>query len=100
MFSRILLYVLPASGRAGSNIQTRLLGISDLIIGLTVVAIGTSLPEVATAVIATIRGERDIVIGNIVGSNIYNILLVLGSVSLITPGGLPVPTTRSRPGPL
>lgn len=71
---------------------SRALGISDLIIGLTVVAVGTSLPEIATSVIATIRGEREIVIGNIIGSNIYNILLVLGSVSLITPGGLPVPS--------
>src|SRR5690606_39054694 len=53
-------------------------GVSQLVIGLTVVAIGTSLPELATSVVATMKGERDMAVGNIVGSNIFNLLLVLG----------------------
>ncbi|MDZ4857458.1 MAG: calcium/sodium antiporter [Candidatus Hydrogenedentes bacterium] len=60
-------------------------GVSELVIGLTIVAIGTSLPEVATSIVATIRGERDIAIGNVVGSNIFNILSVLGISSLVKP---------------
>jgi cation:H+ antiporter len=66
------------------------LGVSETIIGLTVVAAGTSLPEVVTSLIATIRGERDMAIGNVVGSNIYNLLAILGISSLVTPGGLNV----------
>jgi len=54
------------------------LGVSELVIGLTIVAAGTSLPEVATSILATIRGERDIAVGNVVGSNIFNILAVSG----------------------
>lgn len=61
------------------------LGVSQLVIGLTIVAAGTSLPEVATSVVATIRGERDIAIGNVVGSNIFNILSVLGCASMASP---------------
>jgi cation:H+ antiporter len=74
----------------GSVALARLLGVSDLVIGLTIVAAGTSLPEVATSVVATLRGERDIAIGNVVGSNIYNLLAVLGVSALATPGGLRV----------
>ncbi|MFN7118746.1 MAG: calcium/sodium antiporter, partial [Saprospiraceae bacterium] len=66
------------------------LGVSDLIIGLTIVAAGTSLPEVATSIIASIRGERDIAVGNVVGSNIFNILAVLGLSAIVAPNGLPV----------
>jgi K+-dependent Na+/Ca+ exchanger-like protein len=61
------------------------LGISELIVGLTIVAVGTSLPEIATSVVAGMRGEGDIVAGNVVGSNIFNILLVLGLSSIIAP---------------
>ena len=68
------------------------LGISELVIGLTVVAAGTSLPEVATSVLAAVRGERDIAVGNVVGSNILNILCVLGVSSLISPAGIAVST--------
>ena len=68
----------------------RHLGVSELVVGLTVVAAGTSLPEVATSVMASVRGERDIAIGNIVGSNIFNILAVLGVSSVLAPGGLSV----------
>jgi cation:H+ antiporter len=61
------------------------LGVSDAVIGLTVVAAGTSLPEVVTSVIATLRGERDIAIGNVVGSNLFNILGIAGVAALIAP---------------
>ena len=67
------------------------LGVSELVIGLTVVAAGTSLPEVATSVLATVRGERDIAVGNVVGSNLFNLLAVLGLGSLAAPAGVPVP---------
>jgi cation:H+ antiporter len=65
-------------------------GVSELIIGLTIVAAGTSLPEVATSVMASIRGERDIAVGNVVGSNIFNILCVLGLSSIVSPAGITV----------
>ena len=68
----------------------RRLGASELIIGLTIVAAGTSLPEVATSVVAAIRGERDIAVGNVVGSNIFNILAVLGLSSLLSTEGITV----------
>lgn len=68
----------------------QLLGISELIIGLTIIAAGTSLPEVATSIIASIRGERDIAVGNVVGSNLFNILLVLGLTSVVAPSGISV----------
>jgi cation:H+ antiporter len=68
----------------------RWLGLSELIIGLTIVAAGTSMPEVATSITAAIKGERDIAVGNVVGSNIFNILAVLGLSSIIAPRGLPV----------
>jgi cation:H+ antiporter len=67
-----------------------MLGVSQLVIGLTIVAAGTSLPEVATSVLAAIRGERDIAVGNVVGSNIFNVLAVLGLGSLIAPDGVGV----------
>jgi cation:H+ antiporter len=68
----------------------RMMGVSELVIGLTIVAAGTSMPEVATSIIASIRGERDIAVGNVVGSNIYNILAVLGLSALLSPAGLAV----------
>lgn len=66
------------------------LGVSELIIGLTVVAVGTSLPEIATSIIAALRGQRDMAVGNIVGSNIFNILGVAGLTALVAPMALPV----------
>jgi cation:H+ antiporter len=63
----------------------RVIGISDLVIGLTVVAVGTSLPELATSMIAAIRKESDISIGNVLGSNIFNILAILGLAAIIQP---------------
>ncbi|HNL81345.1 MAG TPA: calcium/sodium antiporter, partial [Agitococcus sp.] len=65
-------------------------GLSELVIGLTIVAIGTSLPELATSVMASLKGERDIAVGNILGSNLFNIGAVLGLSSLVAPDGLPV----------
>src|SRR5690606_14619506 len=59
-------------------------------IGLTIVAIGTSLPEIVTSVIASIRGQRDIAVGNVVGSNLFNILCVLGLTGVISPAGIPI----------
>lgn len=67
------------------------LGVSSLVVGLTVVAIGTSLPELATSIIALRRGERDLAVGNIVGSNIFNIGMVLGLPAIIFGEGIPVP---------
>lgn len=63
----------------------RLCGLSEAVIGLTIVAIGTSLPELATSVVAAIRGERDIAVGNVVGSNIFNVFAIMGIVPLISP---------------
>ena len=68
----------------------RTLGVSELVIGLTIVAAGTSLPEVATSVMAAVRGERDIAVGNVVGSNIFNLLLILGLSGTLAPSGLAV----------
>lgn len=74
----------------------RLLGVSELIIGLTLVAAGTSLPELATSVLASIRGQRDIAVGNIVGSNIFNILAVLGASAAVGPHGVQVAESALR----
>jgi cation:H+ antiporter len=68
----------------------RAFGVSELVIGLTIVAAGTSMPEVATSVVAALRGERDIAVGNVVGSNIFNILCVLGFSSIVAPSGINV----------
>lgn len=68
-------------------------GLSELVIGLTIVAVGTSLPELATSVMASIKGERDIAVGNILGSNIFNIGAVLGLSGIVAPEGLPVAHT-------
>ena len=73
----------------------RSLGVGDLVIGLTVVAAGTSLPEVATSVVAAWRGERDIAVGNVVGSNIFNLLAVLGLAAVVSPAGVTVSPWRS-----
>lgn len=72
------------------------LGLSDLVIGLTVVAVGTSLPEIATSILSAIRGQRDLAVGNIVGSNIFNLLLVLGATAMIASDGVPVSPAAMR----
>ncbi len=66
------------------------MGVSQLVIGLTIVAIGTSLPEVVTSITAACRNERDIAVGNVVGSNIFNILCVVGLTSTVSPQGIAV----------
>lgn len=71
----------------GSSALARLAGVSELVVGLTIVAGGTSLPELATSVVAALRGQRDIAVGNVVGSNVFNLLAVLGASALAaTPG--------------
>lgn len=76
----------------GSNVTVdaatsiaKFFGMSERFIGLTIVALGTSLPELVTSIMAAVRGKADIAIGNIVGSNIFNVLFVIGTASLITP---------------
>jgi cation:H+ antiporter len=88
----LVLLVLGSQWLVGAAVQTATaLGVSQLVIGLTIVAAGTSLPEVATSILAAIRGERDIAVGNVVGSNLFNVLAVLGLGSLVAPDGVPVP---------
>jgi len=72
------------------------LGVSDVVVGLTIVAAGTSMPEVATSVMATIRGHREIAVGNVIGSNIFNILMVLGVSGLVAPRPLAVAASIQR----
>jgi cation:H+ antiporter len=87
----LALLVLGSNWLVESSTQiAKSLGVSELVIGLTIVAIGTSLPEVATSVIAAMKGESDIAVGNAVGSNIFNLLGVLGIGSLVAPGGISV----------
>jgi cation:H+ antiporter len=71
-------------------------GVSDLIIGLTIVALGTSLPELAASVIAARKGEHDIAIGNVVGSNMFNILAVIGIATVISPMNQIAPEVLNR----
>ncbi|MEO1718321.1 MAG: calcium/sodium antiporter [Planctomycetota bacterium] len=66
-------------------------GVSELVIGLTIVAAGTSLPEVATSLVAAVRGQRDIAVGNVLGSNIFNILGILGLAGMVAPAGITAP---------
>lgn len=75
---------------AGAVDVARFLGWSETVIGLTIVAAGTSMPEVATSLLAALRGERDIAVGNVVGSNIFNVLAILGLSGMIAPDGLAV----------
>jgi len=68
------------------------LGISEVVTGLTIVAAGTSMPEVLTSIVAALRGERDIAVGNVIGSNLFNLLGVLGVVAVAAPSGLEIPS--------
>lgn len=88
--------VMSLAGLAGLIIGGRLLvtgaidvaqaaGLSEALIGLTIVAVGTSLPELATSIVAAIKGHADIAIGNIIGSNIFNVFWVIGLTGIITP---------------
>ncbi len=75
---------------SGSVSLAEMLGISNTIIGLTIVAAGTSLPEVATSVVATYRGEKELAIGNVVGSNTFNLLGIMGCAALVSGDGIPI----------
>jgi len=75
---------------AGAVDLARTLGISDAVIGLTIVAIGTSAPELATTIVATYKDDRDVAVGNLIGSSITNILVILGLTCLASPGGVDV----------
>ena len=82
------LVLLVVSSRAlvwGAVFIARTLGVSDLLIGLTIVAIGTSLPELASSIAAARKGENDLALGNIIGSNLFNTLAVVGLASVISP---------------
>ena len=74
----------------GAVAIAQLLGVSATIIGLTVVAIGTSAPELVTTLVSTLKGDRDVAVGNLLGSSIYNILFILSVTCLVAPNGLPV----------
>jgi len=67
------------------------LGVSEVVIGLTIIAAGTSLPELAASVVAGLKGERDIAVGNVVGSNLFNLLAILGLTALAGPVPIPIP---------
>ena len=87
----LALLVLGSEWLVSAAVQfARVLGLSELIIGLTIVAAGTSTPEVAASLMALRKGERDIAVGNVVGSNVFNILGVLGLSGIVAEGGLEV----------
>ncbi|WP_258086125.1 calcium/sodium antiporter [Xenorhabdus bovienii] len=82
------LIILPISTRMvidNAAVVARIYGISELVIGLTILAVGTSLPELATSIAAAIKGENDMAMGNIIGSNVFNITLVLGIPGILSP---------------
>lgn len=72
----------------GAQALAQALGVPDLVVGLTVIAIGTSLPELAVTAVAALRGEHDLAVGNIVGSNLFNLLAVIGTAGTLRPGSL------------
>ena len=69
----------------GALFIARAAGVPEIVIGLTLVALGTSLPELATVVVAAVRGQSDVALGNVLGSNIFNILMILGILALVSP---------------
>lgn len=93
VFGGLVLLVLGSRWLVDSAVSfAQYLGVSELVVGLTIVAAGTSLPEVVTSIIAAVRGERDIAVGNVVGSNIFNMMGVLGLASLVAPSGIEIST--------
>ena len=74
----------------GAVALATVLGVSERVIGLTVVAVGTSMPELATSVVAAARGQRDIAVGNVVGSNLFNLTAVIGLAAIASPTGVAV----------
>jgi cation:H+ antiporter len=93
--------ILPLSAHflvSASVFIAKAFGLSDLVIGLTIIAIGTSLPELAASIMSTIKKEDDLALGNIIGSNIFNILAVLPLAGLIAPGSIdPLASSRDAP---
>lgn len=102
MFKNILFIVLGLAGLiAGADLVVdnatliaKSFGISDLVIGVTLVAVGTSLPELATTIVAAVKGEPDLAVGNAVGSNIFNVLCVIGFTAIIQPLNVAEPALR------
>ena len=97
------LALLVASSRAlvwGAVEIARALGVSDLLIGLTIVAVGTSLPELASSIVAARKGENDLAVGNIIGSNLFNTLLVVGIAATIAPMHSYEPSVFNRDMPV
>jgi len=93
----LVLLVLGSRWLVDSTVAfARHLGVSEVIVGLTIVAAGTSLPEVVTSIMAALRGERDIAVGNVVGSNIFNLMGVLGLAAVFSPEGMPVADSFAR----
>ncbi|MDQ6984481.1 MAG: calcium/sodium antiporter, partial [Ghiorsea sp.] len=101
MWFSIGLIVLLASSKLvvwGAVEIATLLGVSDLVIGLTIVAIGTSLPELVAAIVSVLKNEAELAIGNVIGSNMFNILAVLSMPALFAPGSFDIATlTRDIP---
>src|SRR4029078_13364449 len=97
MLAGIAVVVLGAEWLVDAAVgMAREFGVSDALIGLTVVAIGTSAPELVTTVVSTLRGERDIAVGKLLGSSLYNILLILGITCLVPAHGLALPAQLVR----
>lgn len=97
LLAGIAIIVLGAHWFVDGTVSLAMLwGVSDSFIGLTVVAIGTSSPEFATTILSTLRGQRDIAIGNLLGSSVYNIFAVLGITCLVPAQGIPVPPELVR----
>lgn len=87
----IAVVVLGAHGLVGGSVDlAQQLGVSDALIGLTIVSIGTSAPELVTTLVATVRNDRDVAVGNLIGSSVYNIAFILGVTTLTAPGGITV----------
>lgn len=87
----VALIILPMATRMvidNASVLAHFFGVSELIVGLTIISVGTSLPELATTIAGARKGEDDIAIGNIIGSNIFNIVFVLGIPALIAPGDI------------
>jgi len=87
----VALIILPMSTRMvidNATVFADYFGVSELVMGLTLIAVGTSLPELATVVAGALKGEDDIAIGNLIGANIFNLAIVLGLPALIHPGSV------------
>lgn len=97
LLAGIVIVVLGADWLVNGAVDfARRFGISDAVIGLTIVAIGTSAPELAMMIITTARNHRDVAIGNLIGSSVYNIAFILAMTALVVPGGLHITTEVVR----